>query len=93
MPDRECCSRARKNAGRFPAQSIYSVAIEEVQAGTPGQSATGTLNYYVVVKFAADGEQEIGFRYGDRDYGEFDDVKRAEGGIRVYELFESLLAP
>lgn len=68
------------------------MAIEEVQAGTPGQSATGALNYYVVVRFAADEDKEFGFRYGERDFGKFDDIKRAEGGIRLYEAFESLLS-
>jgi len=35
---------------------------------------------------------EFGFRYAERDFGKFDDIKRAEGGIRVYEAFESLLS-
>ena len=76
----------------IPAKSIRSLALEEVQIGTPGQSVTGALNYYVVVRFAADADQEFGFRNAERDYGNFDDVKRAEGGIRVYEAFDSLLA-
>ena len=81
----------KKERWCLPVDSIRSVAIEEVQTGTPGQSATGTLNYYVVVRFAADEDREFGFRYAERDYGEFNDVKRAEGGIRVYETFESLV--
>ena len=81
----------KKQRWSIPAESIRSLAIEEVQAGTPGQSATGALNYYVVVKFAAEDEKEFGFRHGDRDFGDFDDIKRAEGGIEVFESFESLL--
>lgn len=82
----------KKERWCIPAKSIRSVAIEEVQAGTPGQSATGALNYYVVVKFAADEDQEFGFRNAERDFGEFDDMKRAQGGIRVFEEFDSLLS-
>jgi hypothetical protein len=81
----------KKERWEIPVAAIRSVAIEEVQSGTPGQSATGALNYYVVVRFMADDEQELGFRYGGRDYGEFNDIKRAEGAIRVYEAFETLL--
>jgi hypothetical protein len=80
----------------IPAASIRSLTLEEIQIGTPGQSATGALNYYVVVRFAADDgqklDQEFGFRNAERDYGEFDDVKRAEGGIRVYEAFDALVS-
>ncbi len=81
----------KKERWCIPARSIQSLAIEEVQSGTPGQSAAGTLNYYVVVRFAADEDQEFGFRHSGRDYGKFDDIKRAEGAIRVFEAFESLL--
>jgi hypothetical protein len=81
----------KKERWCVPARSIQSVAIEEVQTGTPGQSAVGALNYYVVVKFAADGEQEVGFRDSHRDYGEMNDVKRAAGAIRVFEAIESVL--
>jgi hypothetical protein len=77
----------------IPSASIRSLAIEEIQSGTPGQSATGTLNYYVVVRFAAEGEQEFGFRCSQRDYGLFDDIKRAEGAVHVYEAFDSLFLP
>jgi hypothetical protein len=82
----------KKQRWCIPSKSIQSLAIEEVQAGTPGQSATGALNYYVVVRFAADEDQEFGFRNSQRDFGEFNDVKRAEGAIRVYEAFDSLLS-
>lgn len=81
----------KKQRWCIPISSIRSLSIEEVQAGTPGQSAMGALNYYVVVKFAAAEQQEIGFRHSDRDYGDFDDVKRAEGAIQVFEAFESLI--
>ena len=57
---------------------------------------TGAAVYYgyqnwnnLVVRFAADDgqepDQEFGFRNAERDYGEWNDVKRDEGGIRVYE--------
>jgi hypothetical protein len=82
----------KKERWCIPARSIRSLAIEEVQTGTPGQSATGALNYYVVVKFAADEDREFGFRHAERDFGEFNDIKRAEGGIRVFEAFEALLS-
>lgn len=82
----------KKERWSIPARSIQSLAIEEVQVGTPGQSATGALNYYVVVKFAADEDREFGFRCAERDFGEFNDIKRAEGGIRVFEAFEALLS-
>lgn len=35
----------KKERWCIPARSIHSLAIEEVQLGTPGQSATGALNY------------------------------------------------
>ena len=82
----------KKERWSIPSQSIQSLAIEEVQTGTPGQSATATLNYYVVVKFSADEDQEFGFLYSEREFGEFDDIKLAEGGICVFEAFESLVA-
>jgi hypothetical protein len=77
----------------MPAQAIRSVAIEEIQSGTPGQSVTGAINYFVVVRLVADGEQEFGFRFSKRDFGEMNDIKRAEGAIRVFEAFESILPP
>jgi hypothetical protein len=102
----------------IPAGSIQSLAIEEVQSGNPGQSAIGSLNYYVVVRFAvaygtslsvwesalvrpdsatpsatsASDLLEIGFRHSGRDYGKFDDIKRAQGAIRVFEAFEAILS-
>ena len=91
-PGRRMLFEGKKERWCIPSQSIQSLAIEEVQAGTPGQSATGALNYYVVGSFAADEDQEFGFRYAERDFGKFDDIKRAEGGIRLYEAFESLLS-
>lgn len=81
----------KKERWCIPAGSIQSLAIEEVQVGTAGQSAMGALNYYVVVRFVADGDQEFGFRWAARDYGEVNDVKRAEGAIRVFEAIESVL--
>lgn len=90
-PGQRMLFEGKKERWCIPSASIHSLTIEEVQAGTPGQSATGILNYYVVVRFAADEEQEFGFRYSERDFGEFDDIKRAEGGIRVFEAFASLL--
>lgn len=81
----------KKERWEIPVDSIRSVAIEEVQSGTPGQSVTGALNYYVVLRCMAEQEEELGFRYGGRDYGEFNDIKRAEGAIQVYEAFERLL--
>lgn len=91
--DRRMLFEGKKERWCIPSGSIRSLAIEEVQVVTPGQSATGALHYYVVVRFAADQDQEYGFCYGQRDFGEFDDIKRAQGGIRVYEAFESLLSP
>lgn len=82
----------KKERWRIPARSTQSLAIEEVQSGTPGQSATGALNYYVLVRFAADEDQEFGFRYSGRDFGKFDDIKRAEGAVHVFESLESLLS-
>jgi hypothetical protein len=81
----------KKERWEIPLASISSVAIEEVQSGTPGQSATGALNYYVVVRCMAEEEEELGFRYGGRDYGEFDDIKRTQGAIGVYEAIATLL--
>ena len=82
----------KKERWSIPARSIYSLAIEEIQTGAPGQSAMGALHYFVVVRFAADEEQELGFRYGEREYGEYNDIKRAQGAIRIYEAFEPLVA-
>lgn len=82
----------KKERWCIPAASIRSLTLEEVQVGTPGQSATGILQYYVVVRFAGDGDQEFGFRYAQRAFGKVDDLKRAEGGVRVYEAFEMLLS-
>ncbi len=74
------------------SESIQSLAIEEIQTGTPGQSAMGALNYYVSVTFAtADGDLEYGLRHSARDYGEVTDVKRAAGGLQVFEAIESVL--
>lgn len=81
----------KKERWSIPVRSIRSLAIEEIQSGAPGQSAMGALNYFVVVQFVADEEQDLGFRYGERDFGEHTDIKRAEGAIRIYEAFESLL--
>jgi hypothetical protein len=81
----------KKERWSIPIRSIRSLAIEEIQTGAPGQSALGALNYFVVVQFAAEEEQELGFRYGEREYGEHTDIKRAQGAIRIYEAFESLL--
>ncbi|MEL6109661.1 MAG: hypothetical protein AAFU85_26935 [Planctomycetota bacterium] len=82
----------KKQRWSIPSEAIRSISIQEVQTGSPGQSATGMLNYYVVVTFADTEDNEIGFRHSDRDYGEFDDIKRAKGGIEVYEAFEELLS-
>jgi hypothetical protein len=92
LPGQRMLFEGKKERWCIPATSIHSLALEEVQVGTPGQSATGALSYYVVVKFAADDVQEFGFRCGERDYGEFGDIKRAQGGIRVYETFDSLIS-
>jgi hypothetical protein len=82
----------KKERWRLPSNSIRSLAIEEVQCGTPGQSAMGSLNYYVVIRFAtSDGEKELGLRYADRDYGDVTDTKRAAGGVLVFEAIESIL--
>jgi hypothetical protein len=83
----------KKERWCIPAASIRSLSLEEVQIGTPGQSATGQLHYYVVVHFVADGDQEFGFECTDRDFGKFDDIKRAQGGVRVFEAVESILPP
>lgn len=80
-----------KERWSIPAGSISSLAIEEVQIGTPGQSAMGALHYYVVIRFAADGEREFGIRYSERDFGKLDDVKRAQGAVRIFETLEPLL--
>ncbi len=82
----------KKERWTIPTDSIYSINIEEVQSGTPGQSATGALNYYVVVQFAADEKKEFGFRFSERDYGDYDDVKRAQGGISVFDEFDELVS-
>ncbi len=82
----------KKERWSIPTESIYSFKIEEVQTGTPGQSAIGALNYYVVVTFAAEDKQEFGFRFSERDYGEFDDIKRAQGGISIFDEFDYLVS-
>lgn len=82
----------KKERWCIPAASIQSLALEEVQLGTPGQSALGALLYYVVVRFAGDEDREFGFRYARRDFGKVDDLKRAEGAVCVYEAFDSLLS-
>ncbi len=82
----------KKERWIIPLGAIQSVSIEEVQTGTPGQSATGLLNFYVVVRFKTTEDQEFGFRHGERDYGEFDDTKRAQGAIQLFELFDSVIS-
>ena len=82
----------KKERWILPVGAIQSISIEEVQIGTPGQSATGLLNFYVVVRFRTTEDQEFGFRHGERDYGEFDDTKRAQGAIQLFELFDSVLS-
>ncbi|MGB7348151.1 MAG: hypothetical protein WBD20_28260 [Pirellulaceae bacterium] len=82
----------KKQQWVLPTQSIKSVAMEEIQTGTPGQSALGALNYYTTLQFAtAEGEKELGFRYAVRDYGEVNDLKRAAGGITLFEAMECIL--
>lgn len=82
----------KKERWCIPAASIQSLTLEEVQLGTPGQSALGALLYYVVVRFAGDEGQEFGFRYAQREFGKVDDLKRAQGAVRVCEAFDSLLS-
>ncbi len=81
----------KKERWCIPLHAIRSVAIEEVHTGTPGQSTTGQMNYFVIVKFDADEDQEFGFRYDDREYGKHNEITRAQGAIRLYEVFESAL--
>ncbi len=82
----------KKERWRLPLDSIRSLAIEEVQCGTPGQSAMGALNYYIVIQFVtSEGDRELGLRYADRDYGEVTDTKRAAGGVQLFEAIESIL--
>lgn len=90
----ECCLffEGKKQRWRIPAGAIISVQLEEIQTGTPGQSAMGTLNYFVVLTFQADEERKLALRDGQRDFGEYDDKKRAEGGVYVFEAIESVLA-
>ncbi len=82
----------KKQRWSIPSNSVRKLAIEEVQIGTEGQSMFGQLNYYVTLDFKTpDGNREFGFRYSDVDYGEVTDVKRAEGGVRVFEELVSVL--
>jgi hypothetical protein len=81
----------KKERWILPRSSINSVSIEEIQTGTAGQSQTGLLNFYVVINFDVDSVLELGLRYGEREYGEFNDIKRAEGAIIIYEAFEEFL--
>ncbi|MBT5019333.1 MAG: hypothetical protein HON04_11380 [Planctomicrobium sp.] len=81
----------KKQRWSIPASAITSLKMEEIQTGTPGQSAMGALNYFVFIKFLADEEMEFAIRHSQRDFGEFNDVKRAEGAVEVYETIESIL--
>lgn len=76
----------------IPVQSLRSVTLEEIQLNTPGQSTNNTFDYYVVVVFSSGEDLEFGFRYSKREYGKFNDVVRAQMGIRVYDAFEPLLS-
>ncbi|TWU04033.1 hypothetical protein [Neorhodopirellula pilleata] len=82
----------KKERWCIPADSIGSIRLEEVQMGTPGESATSTLLYFVVISFASPmGEFEYGLRDDSRDFGAFDDIKRAKAGKRLYETIRAIL--
>lgn len=82
----------KKEQRTLPADSVGALAVEEVQTGTPGQSALGGLNYYVTLTFStSEGDREYGLRFSKRDYGDVTDVKRAAGAVQVFEAIESVL--
>ncbi|WP_146576433.1 hypothetical protein [Neorhodopirellula pilleata] len=82
----------KKERWCIPADSIGSIRLEEVQVGTPGESATSTLLYFVLISFASPmGEFEYGLRDDSRDFGAFDDIKRAKAGKRLYETIRAIL--
>jgi hypothetical protein len=91
IPGQRMLFEGKKERWSIPISSIKSLSIDEVQTGTPGQSALGALEYYVVVKFLTDEEKEFGFRYAKREYGLPDDYIRAKGGFLVYVAFKSIL--
>lgn len=82
----------KKERWCIPASSLKAVRLQEVQIGTPGESAVSILLYFVVISFATqDGEFEYGLRDDARDFGAFDDTKRATAGVRLYEAVASIV--
>ncbi|CAN0175475.1 unnamed protein product [Hapterophycus canaliculatus] len=82
----------KKERWCIPAKSLRSVRLQEVQLGTPGESTVSTLLYFVVISFVtADGEFEYGLRDDGRDFGAFDDTKRARAGVHLYESVASIV--
>ena len=88
----------KKQRWTLPADSIAGIEMEEVQTGAAGQSATGMLQYYVMIEFRLhpdDHENELGIavtdpmrlglRHADRDYGDWNDTKRAREGVELFE--------
>lgn len=83
---------AKKERWCIPASSLKAVRLQEIQIGSPGESAVATLLYFVVISFATkDGEFEYGLRDDARDFGAFDDTKRARAGVRLYEAVASIV--
>lgn len=83
----------KKERWQIPSDSIQSLAIQEIQTGTPGQSSTGALLYFVVMTFVtSEGPQTIGFINDRRDFGEHNDLKRAEYAVDLFEAAAEILA-
>lgn len=95
QPDRKrnrLVFEGKKERWQLPSESIRSLVLEEVQCGTPGQSMTGEIKYYVVIHFAtAGGDKELGLRYASRDFGSVTDTKRAADGVKLFEALECVL--
>ncbi|TWT51895.1 hypothetical protein KOR42_33690 [Thalassoglobus neptunius] len=89
---KELLFEGKKQRWTIPAGAIKSLELEEVQTGTPGQSAMGALNYFVMITLMEEEEKVFAIRHGQRDYGEFNDVKRAAGAIEIYEAIEEILS-
>jgi hypothetical protein len=79
-----------KERWTIPAESIRRCAVEEVQYGAAGQSATGKLRCYVVLEFLKDDAPfEIGLRVADVDFGKATDARRLQ---KATDLFEEITA-
>jgi hypothetical protein len=82
----------KKERWLLPADCLRSLSIEEVQVGAAGDAAFGAINYYVVIEFDTQEKREkLGLRCSKRDFGPWNDVKRAQQAIELFDYIAPLV--